>query len=108
MIYCFQKFDENAGRQWLDHFLYSDESTTKDENCHIDKEGKIVVTFILSIHFNSPRTVYVISYHILHFFLIKARQQRIQGYLWNGELPVMKLFLINLLTLFVTCIQEEN
>ena len=44
IIYCFQKFDENAGRQWLDHFLYTDESTTKDENCHIDKEGKVVVT----------------------------------------------------------------
>ena len=51
MIYFFQKFDENAGRQWLDHFLYTDQSTTKDENCHIDKEGKVAVTFTLGIDF---------------------------------------------------------
>ena len=51
MIYFFQKFDENAGRQWLDHFLYTDQSTTKDENCHVEKEGKVIVIFALSIKF---------------------------------------------------------
>ena len=51
MIYYFQKFDENAGRQWLDHFLYTAQSTTKDENCHIEKEGKVIVIFAPSIEF---------------------------------------------------------
>ena len=56
MIYFFQKFDENAGRQWLDHFLYTDQSTTTDENCHIEKEGKVIVIFTLSI-----KTAYVLK-----------------------------------------------
>ena len=51
LIYFFQKFDENAGRQWLNHFLYTDQSTTKDENCHVEKEGKVIVIFALSIKF---------------------------------------------------------